>query len=103
MATPSKNYVFDQWAEFLTVTICENISRCLLGQSKVKKVRLTLSEQSNWPVKFKVILDNELMSAQKLWELKRELQLTDEDDSPPPSPPEEEPEEELEEHQEGGS
>ena len=62
MTTPSKNYVFDQWAEFLTVTICENISRCQLGQSKVKKVRLTLSEQSNWPVKFKVILDNELIA-----------------------------------------
>ena len=62
MATPSKNYVFDQWAEFLTVTICENICRCQLGQNKVKKVRLTLSEQSNWPIKFKVILDNELIA-----------------------------------------
>ena len=62
MANLPQNYHFDQWAEFLTVTLSENIARCQRGQNKVKKVRLTLHEQSNWPVTFKVILENELIA-----------------------------------------
>jgi hypothetical protein len=63
MANLAHNYHFDEWAEFLTVTLADNISRCQLGHNKIKKVRLTLHEQSNWPVTFKVILDNELIAA----------------------------------------
>lgn len=54
-------YYFDLWAEYLTVTLAENINRCDLIQP-VKKVRITLSNEANWPVKFKVILDNELIA-----------------------------------------
>ena len=62
MAKPSPAYHFDLWAEFLTVTISENISRCQLGMNRVKKVRLSLVEKLNWPCHFKVILDNELVA-----------------------------------------
>lgn len=55
----SPAYHFDLWAEFLTVTLAENISRCQLGLNKVKKVRLSLADKQNWPCHFKVILDNE--------------------------------------------
>ena len=63
MANLSKNYHFDQWAEFLAVTLSENVVRCQIGQNKVKKVRLTLNPDSNWPVTFKAILDNELIAS----------------------------------------
>lgn len=55
----SPSYSFDQWAEYLTVTIAENISRCQLASNKVKKVRLTLNPKQNWPIHFKVIMDND--------------------------------------------
>lgn len=62
MAKSFPSYHFDAWAEFLTVTLAENISRCQLGLNKVKKVRLSLMEKQNWPCHFKVILDNELVA-----------------------------------------
>lgn len=59
MANSSPAYHFDSWAEFLTVTLAENVSRCQLGLNQVKKVRLSLAHKQNWPCHFKVILDNE--------------------------------------------
>jgi len=55
------NYHFDLWAEYLAVSLVENILRCQIGQP-VKKIRITFSKSNYWPIKFKVILDNELIA-----------------------------------------
>jgi len=57
-------YHFDRWAEFLAVTLAENIARCVISQSPVQKVRVQLDRQQNWPVGFKVILENTLLAKQ---------------------------------------
>jgi hypothetical protein len=63
MAKTSNNYHFDLWAEYLTVTLSANIARCHLGSSKVKTIRINLSDTLNYPKSFKVILDNGLVAA----------------------------------------
>jgi hypothetical protein len=57
-----QHYYFDLWAEYLTVTLSENVARCQLGISKVKTIRITLSDGLNFPKAFKVILDNGLIA-----------------------------------------
>jgi hypothetical protein len=65
MASTSNNYHFDLWAEYLTVTLSENVAHCQLGSSKIKTIRITLSDQLNYPKAFKVILDNGLVAESK--------------------------------------
>jgi hypothetical protein len=65
MASNSNNYHFDLWAEYLTVTLSENVARCQLGSGKIKTIRITLSDQLNYPKAFKVILDNGLVVESK--------------------------------------
>jgi len=55
-------YHFDRWAEFLTVTLAENIARCSIGQSSVQKVRIQLAPDQYWPVGYKAILENGLIA-----------------------------------------
>lgn len=67
------HYWFDRWAEYLTVTLAENCSRCELGLNKVDKIRITLTPEHLWPSSFKVILDNGIIaplakSAAKEWD-----------------------------------
>ena len=62
MAKQTQTYDFDRWAEYLTVTLAENTSRCDLGHNRVKKIQLNFSEQSLNPISFKVTLDNELIA-----------------------------------------
>ena len=62
MAKQTQTYDFDRWAEYLTVTLAENTSRCDLGNNRVKKIQLNFSAQSLNPISFKVTLDNELIA-----------------------------------------
>lgn len=62
MAKSTLNYHFDRFAEFLNVTLAENIARCQLGLNKVNKVRIYLDKDMIWPKSYKVILDNELVA-----------------------------------------
>lgn len=62
MAKQIQTYDFDRWAEYLTVTIAENTSRCQLANNQVKKIQLNFNEHSLNPINFKVILDNELIA-----------------------------------------
>ena len=62
MANKVPCYHFDNWAEYLTLTLAENIARCHLGHNSVEKVKISLKKDDNWPVNFKVILDNNLVA-----------------------------------------
>lgn len=62
MANPKAHYDFDRFAEFLCVTLAENVSRCHLGLNKIQKIRIYTSKDKLWPVSFKVILENELVA-----------------------------------------
>lgn len=62
MSKTSQYYHFDLWAEFLTVTIAENIAHCQLADNRIKKVRINLSDHAHWPTAFKVILENNLIA-----------------------------------------
>lgn len=62
MATHTSEFYFDRFAEFLNVTLAENIARCQLGLNKVQKVRIHLDNDMIWPKSVKVILDNELVA-----------------------------------------
>jgi len=62
MVKPTLDYHFDRFAEFLNVTLAENISRCHLGLNKIHKVRIYLNKEMIWPQNFKAILDNELVA-----------------------------------------
>lgn len=62
MANTKLEYHFDRFAEFLNVTLAENIARCQLGLNKIHKVRIYLSKDKIWPSDLKVILDNELVA-----------------------------------------
>ena len=63
MAKSTLDYHFDRFAEFLNVTLAENIARCQLGLNKIHKVRVYLDKDMVWPKNFKVILDNELVAS----------------------------------------
>ncbi len=58
----NQTYDFDRWAEYLTVTVAENASRCDLGHNQVKKIQLNFNDQSLNPIGFKVTLSNELIA-----------------------------------------
>ncbi|GAA6134273.1 hypothetical protein NBRC116188_10620 [Oceaniserpentilla sp. 4NH20-0058] len=62
MANTKLEYHFDRFAEFLNVTLAENIARCQLGLNKVHKIRIYLDKDKVWPKSYKVILDNELVA-----------------------------------------
>ncbi len=62
MAAKVPCYHFDNWAEYLTLTLAENIARCHLGHNSVEKVKIGVKRSGNWPVNFKVILDNNLVA-----------------------------------------
>jgi len=62
MANKVPYYHFDNWAEYLTLTLAENIARCHLGRNSVEKVKISVKKADNWPVDFKVILDNNLVA-----------------------------------------
>lgn len=55
------SYAFDTFAEYLSVTLAENIARCPLGTNRVKKIRLGFQPEYHWPVTMKVILENDLV------------------------------------------
>jgi len=62
MANKVPCYHFDNWAEYLTLTLAENIARCHLGRNSVEKVKISVKRADNWPADFKVILDNNLVA-----------------------------------------
>jgi len=55
------SYGFDTFAEYLAVTLAENIVRCSIGSNAVKRVRLGFQPEFHWPVTLKVILENDLV------------------------------------------
>lgn len=57
-------YHFDRWAEFLAVTLAENIARCSISQSPIHKVRIQLSHDQYWPIGYKAVLENGLVAKQ---------------------------------------
>lgn len=57
------HYWFDRWAEYLTVTLAENCSRCELGLNKIEKIRISLTQDALWPTSFKVIMDNGIIAS----------------------------------------
>lgn len=62
MANLNPHYDFDRFAEYLCVTIADNVARCQLSQNKVQKVRIYTSNDALWPTAFKVLLENELVA-----------------------------------------
>lgn len=54
-------YWFDRWAEYLTVTVAENIARCTLASGPIQKVRIYLTPSLFRPAGFKVFTANGLI------------------------------------------
>lgn len=57
-----KAYHFDAWAEYLAVTLAENIARCDLGSAKLQKLRININPDTLWPQRYKALLDNHLVA-----------------------------------------
>ena len=62
MANLNPHYDFDRFAEYLCVTLADNVARCELGLNKVHKVRVYTSTSTLWPTSFKALLENELVA-----------------------------------------
>ena len=56
-------YHFDQWAEYLAVTLTSNIASCDLSHQKIEKLRLNIHPKTYWPTRFKAIFHNHLVAS----------------------------------------
>lgn len=56
------NYHFDLWAEYLAVTLANNLANCDLANNQLEKLRLYIDPQTQWPVRYKAVMHNHLIA-----------------------------------------